>query len=205
MHTRKLSWDSTSQLETKNLAPGLLCKSKEKNKGLFSLSSYKEALEARFVKKLFDKKACTKSRKRKTTFCCGRCIFKKENKFIFAKFSVTISRRYVMYVILYHYSNNLWNSAMFACIIDFRNCQLLESEPCHCGANSIELTTMICNFVILISCSIWSQIPDPFFTWWWEKTTGLFGLIRYYFVWSDTLKQDLEKKPWSTTLFRLLT
>ena len=151
------------------------------------------------------KKRALNQGKGKLLFVAEGAFFKKENKFIFAKFSVTISRRYVMYVILYHYSDNLWNSAMFACIIDFRNCQLLESEPCHCGANSIELTTMICNFVILISCSIWSQIPDPFFTWWWEKIMGLFGLIRYYFVWSDTLKQDLEKKPWSTTLFRLLT
>ena len=33
-----------------------------------------------------------------------------------------------------------------------------ESNPCHCGANSIELTTMICNSAILISCS--NTIPN---------------------------------------------
>ena len=65
-------------------------------------------------------------------------FFVNNKKLILAKFSVTISKRYVMYVMFYHYTHNLWKSAMFACIVDFRNCQLLEFKPCHCGANSIE-------------------------------------------------------------------
>ena len=63
-----------------------------------------------------------------------------------------------MYVMFYHYKDNLWNSATFARFRNFRNCQLRESNPCHCGANSIELTTMIYNFAILISCS--KAIPN---------------------------------------------
>ena len=41
--------------------------------GFFSLFSYKEALGERLVKKLFDKKVRTKSRRRKTIFG-GRCV-----------------------------------------------------------------------------------------------------------------------------------
>ena len=69
-------------------------------------------------------------------------------------------------------------------------------------AKRIELTTMICNFAILISCSNTTH-PNLFFNWWWEKITGLLRLIRYYFVWSDTLKRDMEKGSGTTALFRL--
>ena len=160
-------------------------------------------MEARLVKKLFDKKVRTKSSIRKTIFG-GKCVFYQGQKsHLRKKFSFNISRQYVIYVMFYHYTDKLWNSAMFARFRNFRKCQLRESNPCHCGANSIELTTMICNFAILINCS--NTIPNsgPLFNWWWEKITGLFHLIRYSFVWSDTLKRDLEKGPGTTSLFRL--
>ena len=82
-------------------------------------------------------------------------FFIKDKKVILAKFSVNILKRYVMF---YHYTDNPCNSATFARFRNFRNCQLRESNPCHCSANSTELTTMICNFVILISCS--NTIPN---------------------------------------------
>ena len=124
-----------------------------------------------------------------------------KDKVISRKFSVNISRRYV-YMLFYHYTDNLWNSATFDRFKNFRNCELRESNPCHCDASRIELTTMICNFAILISCSNTTP-PNLFFNWWWEKITGLLRLIRYYFVWSDTLKRDMEKGPGTTALFRL--
>ena len=70
-------------------------------------------------------------------------FFMKEKKVNSVKFFVNIARWYVMYVVFYHYTDNFWNSAKFARFRNFRNCQLWESNPCHCGANSIELTTMI--------------------------------------------------------------
>ena len=87
----------------------------------------------------------------------------KDKKVISAKFSVNISRRYVMYIIFYHYADNFWNSATFARFRNFRNSQLRESNPCHCGANSFEIMIMICNFAIFINCS--NTIPNstPFF------------------------------------------
>ena len=130
-------------------------------------------------------------------------FFIKDKKVIAAKFPVNISRRYVMYVMFYHYRDNLWNSATFARFRNFRNCQLRESNPCHFGANSIELTTIICIFIILISCSNPNPNFRPLFNWLWKKITGLFRLIRYYFVWSDTLKRDLGKGPGTIALFRL--
>ena len=82
----------------------------------------------------------------------------KDKKVISTKFSVNISRRYIMYIMFYHYADNFWNSATFARFRNFRSSQLRESNPCHCGANSFELMIMICNFAILISCS--NTIPD---------------------------------------------
>ena len=70
-------------------------------------------------------------------------FFIKDKKVISVTFFVNIARWYVMYVVFYHYTDNFWNSAKFARFRNFRNCQLRESNPCHCGANSIELTTMI--------------------------------------------------------------
>ena len=142
-----------------------------------------------------------KSRRRKIIFW-GRCFLYQGQKSHLSKISVNISGRYVMYVMVYHFADNLWNSATFARFRKFRNCRLRKSNPCHCGVNSIELTTMICNFAILISCSNTTPL-NLFFNWWWEKITGLLRLIRYYFVWSDTLKRDMEKGPGTTALFRL--
>ena len=56
-------------------------------------------------------------------------FFIKDKNVISAKFSVNISRQYVMHVMFYHYTDNLWNSAMFARFRNFRNCQLRESNP----------------------------------------------------------------------------
>ena len=161
MGTRKLFWDNASELGSKNLAPGLVYKSKE-NKSFFFLSSYKEALGARLVKRIFDKK-CALNQGKKKLFLEEVVFFIKDKNVISAKFPVNISRRYVMYVMFYHYTGNLWNSAAFASFRHFRNCQLRESNPCHFGANSTDLATMICIFVILISCS--NPIPNsrPFF------------------------------------------
>ena len=150
MRTGKLFWNSASESGSKNLAPGLLYKSKEK---IRSLSSYKEALGARLLKKLFDKKVHTINQGEQKLYLEEGAFFIKDKKVIPAKFSINISRRYVMYVMFYHYTDNLWNSARFARFRNFINCQLRESNPCHFGANSTELTTMICIFVILISCS----------------------------------------------------
>ena len=86
---------------------------------------------------------------------------------------------------------------------NFKNCQLRESHPFHCGAKCIELSTMICNFAILISCTNTILNSRPLFSWWWQEITGLFRLIRYSFAWSDTLKRDLEKGSGTTALFRL--
>ena len=143
----------------------------------------------------------TKSRRRKTIFG-GRCVLYQGQKSDLSKMFCSYFEKvcYLCYVL--PLQDNLWNSATFACFRNFRNCQLRESNPCHCGANSIELTTMICNFAILISCSNTTP-PNLFFNWWWEKITGLLRLIRYYFVWSDTLKRDMEKGPGTTALFRL--
>ena len=99
----------------------------------------------------------TKSRRRKIIFW-GRCFLYQGQKSHLSKISVNISGRYVMYVMVYHFADNLWNSATFARFRKFRNCRLRKSNPCHCGVNSIELTTMICNFAILISCS--NMIPN---------------------------------------------
>ena len=133
MRTRKLFWDSASKSGSKNFALGLLYKSKEENKGFFSLSSYKEALRAT----LFNKRVRTKSRRKKIFLEEGAFVIK-DKKVISAKLSVNISRRYVMYVMFYYHTDNLWNSATFASFRNFRNCQLWESNPCHCGANSID-------------------------------------------------------------------
>ena len=145
---------------------------------------------------------CTKSR-RKITFLKEGALFIKDKKVISAKFSVNISRRYVMYVMFYHYRDKFWSSATFARFRNFSYCQLRESNPCHCSGNSINVTTIICNFFILISCSNTIPVSRPLFNWWWEKITGLFRLIGYSFVWSDTLKRELEKGPGTTALFRL--
>ena len=99
------------------------------------------------VKKLFDKKASLNQREEELFLEKG-AFFIKDEKVISAKFSVNISRRYVMYVMLYHYTGNIWDSATFASFRNFRNCQLRESNPYHCGANSIEFAAMICKFAI---------------------------------------------------------
>ena len=90
-------------------------------------------------------------------------FFIKDKNVISAKFSVNISRQHVMHVMFYHYTDNLWNSATFARFRNFRNCQLRECNSCYCRANSIELTTMICNFAILISCSNTIRNSRPLF------------------------------------------
>ena len=130
--------------------------------GFFSLFSYKEALGERLVKKLFDKKVRTKSRRRKTIFG-GRCVLYQGQKSHLSKMFCSYFEKvcYLCYVL--PLQDNLWNSATFACFRNFRNCQLQEPNPCHCGANSIELMTMICNFAILISCSNTTSNSRPLF------------------------------------------
>ena len=137
----------------KKLAPGLLYKSKEKIRTSFLFPLIKKPW-GRGCSKNYSTKKCALSNGGEKLFLEEGAFFIKDNKVI----SVNISRRYVMHVMLYHYADNLWNSATFACFRTFRNCWLRESNPYHCGANSIELTTMICNFAILISCS--NTIPN---------------------------------------------
>ena len=160
MRTRKLFWDSASGL--KNLAPGLLYKSKEKIKASFLFPLIKKPCERGWSKNYSTKK-CALNQGEEKLFLEESAFFIKDKKVISAKFSVNISRRYVMYVMFYHCTDNLWNSATFAHFRNFRNFQLRESNPCHCGANSIELMTMICNFAILISCSNTTSNSRPLF------------------------------------------
>ena len=87
------------------------------------------------IKKLLTKKG-TLNQGEEKLFLEEGAFFIKDKKVISAKFSVNISRRYVMYVMFYHYTDNLWNSATFARFGNFRDC--------HCGANTIELTSIIC-------------------------------------------------------------
>ena len=141
-----------------------LYKSKEKIRASFLFPLIKKPWGRSWSKKIFDKKVCTKSR-RKITFLKEGALFIKDKKVISAKFSVNISRRYVMYVMFYHYRDKFWSSATFARFRNFSYCQLRESNPCHCSGNSINVTTIICNFSILISCSNTIPVSRPLFNW----------------------------------------
>ena len=156
MRTRKLFWDSAWQSGSKKLAPGLLYKSKEKIRGSFLFPLIKKSW-GRGWSKNYSTKKCALNQREEKLFLVEGAFFIKDKKVISAKFSVNISRMYVMHVMFCMLcmlcSINFWNSATFARFRNFKNCQLRQSNPCHCGANSIELKTMICNFPILISCS----------------------------------------------------
>ena len=142
---------------SKNLASGLLYRSKKKIRTSFLFPLIKNPW-GRGWSKDYSTKKCAVNQVEEKLFLDEGAFFIKDKKVISAKFFVNISRRYVMYVIFYHYTDKIWNSETFGRFRNFRNCQLWESNPCHCGANSIELTAMICNFVILISCS--NTIPN---------------------------------------------
>ena len=112
------------------------------------------------AKKLFYKK-CALNQGEEKLFLEEGAFFIKDKKVTSAKFSVNILRRYVMYAMFHHYTDYLRNSATFARFKNFRNCQLRESKSSYCSVNSIELTTMMCNFAIFISCSNTSSNSRP--------------------------------------------
>ena len=143
--------------DQKNFAPGLLYKSKEKIRVSFLFPLIMKPWGQGWSKNYSTKK-CALNQGEEKLFLEVGASFIKDKKVISAKFSVNILRRNVMYVMFYHYTDNLWNSATFTRFRNIRNCQLRESNPCYCGANSIELRNMICNFAILISCS--KTIPN---------------------------------------------
>ena len=157
MRSRKLFWDSALQSGSQNLAPGLLYKSKEKIRASFLFPLIKKPWRQDWSKNYSTKK-CALNQGEEKLFLEEGAFFIKDKKVISAKISVNISRRYIMYVMFYHYTGNLLEFSNVARFRNFRNCQLRKSNPHHCGANSIKLTTMICNFAILISCS--STIPN---------------------------------------------
>ena len=107
-------------------------------------------------------KKCALNQGEEKLFLEEGAFFIKDKKVTSAKFFVNISRRYVMYAMFHHYTDNLRNSVMFARFRNFRNCQLRESKSSHCSVNSIELATMMCNFAIFISCSHTSPNSRPF-------------------------------------------
>ena len=86
----------------------------------------------------YSTKKCALNQGEKKLFLEEGAFVIKDKKVISGKFPVNISRRYVMYVMFYHHTDNLWNSVTFASFINFRNCQLQESNPRHCGDNSID-------------------------------------------------------------------
>ena len=117
--------------------------------GFFSLSTNKEVLAGGVWSKNYSTKKSAQNQGEEKLFLEEDAFFIKDKKGLSAKFLVNILRQYVMYVMFYHYTDNLWNSATFASFRNFRNCQLRESNPCHCGANNFELTKhdiQLCHF-----------------------------------------------------------
>ena len=107
MRSRKLFWDSALQSGSQNLAPGLLYKSKEKIRASFLFPLIKKPWRQDWSKNYSTKK-CALNQGEEKLFLEEGAFFIKDKKVISAKFSVNISRRFVMYVIFYHYKDNLW-------------------------------------------------------------------------------------------------
>ena len=146
-------------------------------------------------------KKCALNQGKEKVFLQDGASFIKDKKVISAKSSINISSWYVMYVMFYHYTDNLWNLTTFACFRNFRNYQLRESNPCHCGASSIELTTMICNVAILISCS--NTIPNsrPLFWLVMRENLWSFSFDKIFFCLIWYFKTRSGKGVWNYRLF----